>query len=75
VSISSLLPSFLPFRYIKAPKDEVAEEELKRKEVSKRHKIEEEAFGTYASKGGEQFVYREKKKGSSFGGYKVWHEF
>jgi hypothetical protein len=38
---------------------------------------EEAAFGTYASQGGEKFVYRVKKEGA-FGGYKVrtivlWH--
>ncbi len=32
--------------------------------------MEEEAFGTYASSGGEKFVYRVKKTGS-FGGYKI----
>ena len=32
--------------------------------------MEEDAFGTYASSGGEKFVYRVKKTGS-FGGYKI----
>lgn len=32
--------------------------------------VEEDAFGTYASQGGEKFVYRVKKEGG-FGGYKV----
>ena len=35
-----------------------------------KHKKEEDAFGTYAGKGGEQFVYR-VKTGSAFGGYKI----
>ena len=32
--------------------------------------MEVEAFGTYASGGGEKFVYRVKKEGA-FGGYKI----
>lgn len=43
---------------------------MAREATSKKHKTEEAAFGTYASAGGEKFVYRVKKK-SAFGGYTV----
>jgi hypothetical protein len=69
-SFSTDLISTTPFKFIKAPKDEVNEEEKIEKEVRKKHKFEEDAFGTYASKGGEQLVYRVKKN-SAFGGYKI----
>eukprot|EP01034_Spumella_vulgaris_P028517 gene28517-35388_t len=67
---SSDLISTVGFKYIKAPKDAVNLEEIAQKETSKKHKVEENAFGTYASAGGEKFVYRVKKK-SAFGGYTV----
>lgn len=57
-------------RYIKAPKDTSGEELQAEQALRKKHKVEEDAFGTYASQGGEKFVYR-VKKGGSFGGYKV----
>lgn len=69
-SFSSDLISTTAFRYIKAPKDEVDEEALARESLNKKHKGEEAAFGTYASAGGEKFVYRMKKK-SAYGGYTV----
>lgn len=56
--------------YIKAPKEEVNNEDKEQKALERKHKVEENAFGTYASKGGEQFVYRVKKEGA-FGGYKI----
>jgi hypothetical protein len=55
----------------------VPKEEDENKEeaiVKKRRKdaeTEVSAFGTYASDGGEKFVYREKKSGSAYGGYKI----
>eukprot|EP00981_Chlorochromonas_danica_P002891 scaffold583_cov244-Ochromonas_danica.AAC.1 len=77
ISISSPfstdLISSTTFRYIKAPKDEVGEEEKTRQEVSRQHKTEESAFGTYASEGGTKFNYR-VKKGGAFGGYKIISE-
>ena len=69
-AFSTDLISTTPFKYVKAPKDEVNEEEEAKKAVYKKHKQEEDAFGTYASKGGSQFVYRERT-GSAFGGYKI----
>lgn len=42
-------------------------------EKHKKHKTEEDAFGTYASKGGKEFVYRERKAGA-FGGYRIIKE-
>jgi hypothetical protein len=57
-------------RYIKAPKDTSGEEQQAQQALRKKHKAEEDAFGTYASQGGEKFVYRVKKEGG-FGGYKV----
>ncbi len=46
------------------------EEDRAKEALQKKHKVEENAFGTYASAGGEKFVYRVKKK-SAFGGYTV----
>lgn len=57
-------------RYIKAPKEEEDLEEKERLASSKKHQAEKEAFGTYASKGGQEVVYRVKKTGA-FGGYKI----
>lgn len=57
-------------RYIKAPKDPVNNDDKEQKAIERKHKVEENAFGTYASKGGEKFVYRVKKEGA-FGGYKI----
>lgn len=51
-------------------KDAVNVEDKTKNDIEKKHKLEENAFGTYASKGGEQFVYRVKKEGA-FGGYKI----
>mmetsp|Transcript_18224 Transcript_18224/g.30563 ORF Transcript_18224/g.30563 Transcript_18224/m.30563 type:complete len:219 (-) Transcript_18224:2369-3025(-) len=68
---SSDLISTCSFRYLKAPKDTQREVDQAKQEVSKRHRTEEEAFGTYASQGGQQIVYREKKKGGAYGGYKI----
>lgn len=59
--------------YIKAPKDPVNNDDKEQKAIERKHKAEESAFGTYASKGGEQFVYRVKKEGA-FGGYKIMKE-
>ncbi len=46
-AFSSDLISTATFRYIKAPKDEISEEEAAKKEIQKMHKSEEAAFGTY----------------------------
>eukprot|EP01038_Epipyxis_sp_PR26KG_P016371 gene16371-22316_t len=71
-SFSTDLISTTPFRFIKAPKDTVKEEDVQKTETLKKHKVEVDAFGTYASEGGQKFVYRVKKGGSGgFGGYKV----
>lgn len=68
---SSDLISTTLFKYIKAPKDRVEEESKSiKQEMEKKRKMEEEAFGTYASNSGEKIVYRVKKTGS-FGGYKI----
>lgn len=57
---------------MKAPKDTTGEKLEAEKAVQKKHKVEEDAFGTYASQGGEKFVYRVKKSGpGGYGGYKV----
>jgi len=57
---------------MKAPKDTSGEKLEAEKAVQKKHKVEEDAFGTYASQGGEKFVYRVKKSGpGGYGGYKV----
>lgn len=69
-AFSSDLISTTPFRYIKAPKDMESEEKKEHMATQKRHKVEEDAFGTYASKGGSQFTYR-VKKGSAYGGYAI----
>ena len=59
-------------RYIKAPKElqlsSVPEKKAKNPEAE-----EIAAFGTYASGGGQKFVYRVKKPGA-FGGYKIVSE-
>ena len=70
-AFSTDLISTTSFRFIKAPKDKI-QEEKNRKEmaVEKQRKTEQEAFGTYASIGGENFTYRVKKEGA-FGGYKI----
>jgi hypothetical protein len=63
--------SYTHIRYIKAPKQEVeTEAERERREMDKKQQAEKDAFGTYASKGGQQLVYRVKKQGA-FGGYKI----
>eukprot|EP01031_Cornospumella_fuschlensis_P029331 gene29331-35407_t len=72
-AFSTDLISTTPFRYIKAPKDELSQEEQARKEVQRQHQAEQQAFGTYASAGGTQFNYRVKKDGA-YGGYKIISE-
>lgn len=68
---STDLISTTQFKYIKAPKDASKEMEKEKDDKhSKLKKIEEDAFGTYASSCGEKFVYRVKKEGA-FGGYKI----
>jgi len=69
-AFSTDLISTTSFRFMKAPKDTSREEAQAQLDVTKKHKAEEEAFGTYASQGGQQLVYRVKKTGG-FGGYKV----
>lgn len=67
------LVSTTPFKYIKAPKEELsaaALEEIEGKKIRKRDDMERDAFGTYASAGGEKFVYRVRNK-SAYGGYKI----
>lgn len=75
---SADLISTTSFRYIKAPKEVDPDDpdgskaaarkrmELKRKADA----VEEGAFGTYASAGGEKFTYRVKKPGAH-GGYTI----
>lgn len=58
-------------RYIKGATDATAPPVDPK--APKAQNSEEAAFGTYASQGGEKFVYRVKKKGS-FGGYKIISE-
>jgi hypothetical protein len=72
-AFSSDLISTTPFRYIRAPRDVEDEEEKEKKLTEKKHKAEEDAFGTYASQGGSKFTYRVKKDGA-FGGYKIMSE-
>ena len=72
-AFSTDLISTTPFKYIKAPKDEENEEEKEQQKQQKKFKMEEEAFGTYASQGGSKFTYRVKKDGA-FGGYKIVSE-
>ena len=72
-AFSSDLVSTAPFRYIKAPKEEMSAaevEEMNRKKIKKRDDMERDAFGTYASSGGEKFVYRVRNK-TAYGGYKI----
>eukprot|EP01041_Mallomonas_annulata_P008215 gene8215-16890_t len=62
------------FKYIKAPKDQTDEQLDKEKQKgSKKRDVEEEAYGTYASNGGQRLTYREKKPGA-YGGYKIVHQ-
>ena len=62
------------FQYIKAPKELITSpEEEEQKALKKQHADEVAAFGTYASKGGEEIVYRVKKPGA-FGGYAIVKE-
>lgn len=51
----------------------MTEEDRAQQALLRAHKTEEEAFGTYASKGGNVFNYRVKKAGA-FGGYKIVSE-
>eukprot|EP01035_Chromulina_nebulosa_P018466 gene18466-24176_t len=71
-AFSTDLISTTSFKYIKAPKDKKAEEiKSKEDEENKKKTLERDAFGTYASDGGQNFVYRVKKEGS-YGGYKIY---
>ena len=73
---STDLISMLTFRYIKAPKEHNPEAEklaAQEEAMTKKRKadaLEESAFGTYASSGGEKIVYRVKKPGAH-GGYTI----
>ena len=67
-AFSSDLISTTPFRYIKAPKDDEEEAKRAKQEKQKQDESEEMAFGTYASKGGREIVFQERKAGS-FGSY------
>jgi hypothetical protein len=61
------------YRFIKAPEEAVnsnTREETNKAKKEKENEKEKAAFGTYASQGGQQFVYR-VKKGGAFGGYKI----
>lgn len=72
-AFSSDLISTTTFKYIKALKDddnvnnEIEERKLKKRKADS---MEENAFGTYASAGGEKIVYRVKKPGAH-GGYTI----
>ena len=69
-AFSSDLISTTPFRFIRAPKDAKPADAVGGDEASWAVSREDSANGTYASNGGEKFVYRVKKTGS-FGGYKI----
>jgi hypothetical protein len=69
-AFSSDLITTTGFRYIKAPKDKEDEDAKEQQAQHKKHRAEEEAFGTYASAGGSKFTYRVKKN-SAYGGYKI----
>mmetsp|Transcript_31093 Transcript_31093/g.41125 ORF Transcript_31093/g.41125 Transcript_31093/m.41125 type:complete len:220 (-) Transcript_31093:614-1273(-) len=77
ISISSPFSTDLittcTFHYIKAPKEEISQDQ--KEQGRKRKKMEEEksAFGTYASDLGTKFVYRVKKPGI-YGGYEIIEE-
>jgi len=70
---SSDLISTASFKYIKAPKDEEAEDAAQQKGKKRANDAEAEAFGTYASDGGQRFTYRERKPGA-YGGYRIVNE-
>ena len=73
-AFSTDIISTTTFQYIKAPKELiVSPEEEEIKALQKKHAEEVSAFGTYASKGGEEIVYRVKKPGA-FGGYAIVKE-
>lgn len=67
---STDLISTTSFSYIKVPKNNETMEADKNKMTQKKHEEEVQAFGTYASEGGEKFVARVKKSGA-FGSYKI----
>ena len=67
-AFSSDLISTTSFKYIKAPKDEEEEAKRAKQQQQKQEELEDSAFGTYASKGGKEIVFQEKKSGS-FGSY------
>lgn len=75
-AFSSDLVSQTAFRYVNAPKEQDSETlaAAERSEVQQRKRkadeVEEGAFGTYASAGGEKAVYRVKKPGAH-GGYTI----
>jgi hypothetical protein len=71
---SSDIISTTSFQFIKAPKElTINPEDEVRNTKQKKQDEEVAAFGTYASKGGEEIVYRVKKPGS-FGGYAILKE-
>lgn len=76
-AFSTDLISTTSFRYIKAPKEmqpsTSSEADAKATGKRKADEVEERAFGTYASNGGEKFVYRVKKAGA-YGGYSIVSE-
>ena len=73
-AFSTDIISTTSFQFIKAPKELiVSPEEEANKALQKKHADEVAAFGTYASKGGEEIVYRVKKPGA-YGGYAIVKE-
>lgn len=73
-AFSSDIVSTTAFQFVKAPKDmQMSAEELEERQAKKQHQDEVAAFGTYASKGGEEVVYRVRKPGA-FGGYAIVKE-
>ena len=76
---STDLISTTAFKYIKAPKEQdgrsVEEQQNEERQTLKRKSdsIEEHAYGTYASAGGEKAVFRVKKAGAH-GGYSIMTE-
>lgn len=69
-AFSSDLISTTPFRYIRAPKEAKSTKASGGDDAARAVSNEDKSNGTYASEGGEKFVYRVKKTGS-FGGYKI----
>lgn len=69
-AFSSDLITTTAFKFIKAPKEDTPTEDSEGTKKSTKKDVEEEAYGTYASQGGQKFTYRVKKPGA-FGGYKI----